>query len=243
MEPWQYNPAEDLDRSLRERLQHFPREPSLYMHSLRMMGGAMIRTWLYLYHRIAIHGKANLPRERAFVMVANHCSHLDALCLQAAIGFDKIHRVFPAAAKDYFFSSLTRSAFSATFVNALPFDRKVNSAQSLALCKALLEKPGNILILFPEGTRSKTGEVQSFKTGIARLIVGTAIPVVPCYLAGCHEAFGKGKAWPRPRPISLWIGKPMSFEGMGNSETAIKDICHEIFVQVKALRPERYPKN
>ena len=75
--------------------------------------------------------------------MGNHTSHLDAPCLLASLPLRRLHRTFPAAAADYFFSSLPRSAFSAVFINALPFDREVKGAESLTVCGRLLEDPGN----------------------------------------------------------------------------------------------------
>ena len=91
---------------------------------------------------------------------------------------------FPAAAADYFFSSLPRSAVSAILINALPFDRKARGARSLALCSALLQKDGNILILFPEGTRTTTGKMGRFRSGIGRLAAGKDLDILPCHLEG-----------------------------------------------------------
>ena len=65
----------------------------------------VLRGWLKFYHRLEITGRENLPKEGSFVMVANHASHLDTLCLLAAITLRKLHRAFPAAAQDYFLSA------------------------------------------------------------------------------------------------------------------------------------------
>ena len=69
----------------------------------------------------------------------------------------KLHRVFPAAAQDYFFVSVPQLAIAAVVVNALPFGRQKQIRQSLELCRELLANPGNVLILFPEGTRTVDG--------------------------------------------------------------------------------------
>src|SRR6185295_17345295 len=134
-----------------------------------------------------------LPREGSFIMVCNHASHLDALCLQSSLPLRKLHRAFPAAAQDYFFVSLPRAAVAAIFINAMPFARKVQMRQSLDLCRKLLANPGNILILFPEGTRSTTGELAEFRPGIGTLAAGVDVPVVPCALQGAFAAWPKGK--------------------------------------------------
>jgi 1-acyl-sn-glycerol-3-phosphate acyltransferase len=150
------------------------------------------------------------------VLVANHSSHLDAIALLSALPLHAIQKTYPAAAKDYFFTTMPKVAFSAIVVNAMPFDRKENPRESLDLCRHLLETPGHALILFPEGTRSATGELAPFKPGIGFLTAGTNIPVVPCYLAGAYRAWPKGAWIPRPRKLELRIGEPLVFADESN---------------------------
>ena len=92
----------------------------------------------------------------SYIIVANHTSHLDTLAILSALPLRKLHRVFPAAAKDFFFVSVPRTVLAAIVVNALPFDRQANVRQSLGLCRAVLDNPGNVLLIYPEGTRSTT---------------------------------------------------------------------------------------
>src|SRR5436190_4253481 len=155
---WQYEPAADLDQSLAERLRRFPREPDISVYALRSFGAIIMRAWLRTYLRLEITGAENLPKNESFVMVCNHSSHLDTLCLMAALPLKKLHRVFPAAAQDYFFVTVPRLCIAAVVVNALPFGRQAHIRQSLDLCRNLLANPGNILILFPEGTRTTNGQ-------------------------------------------------------------------------------------
>ncbi len=176
-------------------------------------------------------GTSRLPaaqKYRSFVLVANHSSHLDALCLLAALPLRKLHRAFPAAAADYFFESIPRTWFSAVIVNALPFARQVQIRQSLALCEHLLLNPGNVLILFPEGTRSMTGEVGRFKPGIGLLLAGRDLPVVPCYLDGAFRAFRKGQWVPRPRQITLRIGAPKNYSHVLPGKESACQIAEEL---------------
>ena len=107
MKRWQYESAPDLDQSLVERLRHFPRQPDMLVYGLRSVAAVIIRAWLRCYHRLEIIGRDHLPAEGSFVMVANHSSHLDTLCLLAALPLAKLHRAFPAAAADYFFKACT----------------------------------------------------------------------------------------------------------------------------------------
>jgi 1-acyl-sn-glycerol-3-phosphate acyltransferase len=211
MNEWQYQPSPDLEQSLLERLRHFPREPDMFVYGLRSLAALVIRGLLRVYHRFSVVGAGNLPTKGSFILVANHGSHLDALCLLSALPLRKLHRAFPAAAADYFFQSVPRTWIAAVVVNALPFAREVHIRQSLTLCGELLANPGNVLIIFPEGTRTKDGSLGKFKSGIGVLAAGREVPVIPCYLDGAFAAWPKGKFFPRPTRITLHIGPPKTY--------------------------------
>jgi 1-acyl-sn-glycerol-3-phosphate acyltransferase len=211
MRKWRYEPAQDLDQPMIERLRRCPREPDMSVYALRSLAALVLRAWLKFYHRFEVAGREQLPADGSFVMVANHSSHLDALCLLAALPLRKLHRAFPAAAQDYFFVSVPRIAVAAIVVNALPFARQVHIRQSLDLCRQLLANPGNILIIFPEGTRSTTGEIGGFKPGIGALLAGTNVPVLPCRIVGAFAAWPKGRLLPRPRKLRLVLGSPRTY--------------------------------
>ena len=223
MDEWRYQPTDDFDQAPIERLKNFPRHPDLFVYAARSLTNLVIRGLMRVWHRLEIVGRENLPDEGSFVMVANHGSHLDAPAMLAALPLGKIHRAFPAAASDYFFTNLSKLVFSAIVVNAMPFDRKENPRQSLALCRQLLDAPGHILILFPEGTRTLDGTLGKFKPGIGFLTAGTGTPVVPCYLDGAYRAWPKGKWIPRPRKLRVIVGEPLQFRDYApEKEDALK---------------------
>ena len=232
---WTYETAQDLNQPLIERLRHFPREPDLLVYGMRSFGALVIRAWLRSYHRLAINGREHLPLDRSFVLVANHSSHLDALCLLAALPIRKLHRAFPAAAADYFFESIPRVWLAAVMVNALPFARQVHIRQSLALCEQLLLNPGNILIIFPEGTRTPNGALGRFKPGIGALLAGHDVPVVPCYLHGAFHAWPKGQVLPRPSKIQMRIGPAKNFALLPPGKESALTIATELQASVQVL--------
>ena len=211
MEEWSYEPAPDLQATIAKRLRSFPRYPDMLIYAIRSVLHLALRLYLKVYHRFGITGRENIPPTGSFVMICNHASHLDALCLLSSLPFRRLHRTFPAAAADYFFSSLTRSLVSTVFVNGLPFDRFKKGEESLEMCRQLLAHPGNVLILFPEGTRSTDGNIERFRSGIGRLVAGTETPVVPCYLSGASSAWPKASVFPRPRSLHLQVGKSREY--------------------------------
>ena len=235
MEQWRYDPAADLDQALIERLRRVLCEPGLVACGVRALAAAALRGWLRLYHRLTVVGRQNLPADRSFVLIANHASHLDALCLLSALPIRRLHRAFPAAARDYFCVSGPRALLAAVFVNALPFERHCVPWQSLSTCAHLLQDPGTILILFPEGTRSGGSEPGEFKPGVALLAAGRDIPVVPCHLAGTHAALPKGAWCPRPKAVRLTIGAPRVYAHLPATKESARQICRELREAVMLL--------
>jgi 1-acyl-sn-glycerol-3-phosphate acyltransferase len=235
MKKWQYDSAQDLDQTMVERLRHFPREPDMLVYGLRSLVALIIRALLRVYCRFEIVGEEHLRSNRSFVLVANHSSHLDTVCLLSALPLRRLHRAFPAAAADYFFKSVPRTWIATVVANALPFARQNHVRQSLAICAELLANAGNVLIIFPEGTRSTNGAVQEFKPGIGALLAGRDIPVLPCYLEGAARAWPKGRRLPRPRKVRLIIGAPRNYVLLSPEKNASAAIAAELHEAVKQL--------
>ena len=238
MKRWQYEPAADLDQSLTERLRNFPRQPDMLVYGLRSLVALVIRGLLRTYCRFQIVGEEHLRNNRSFVLVANHSSHLDAVCLLAGLPLRRLHRAFPAAAADYFFKSVPRTWIATIIVNALPFARQTQIRHSLAICRELLANAGNVLIIFPEGTRSKSGEIQDFKPGIGALVAGRDVPVLPCYIDGAFRAWPKGKRIPRPHKVRLIIGAPRNYATTPSDRTGGAVVANELRAAIQQLALE-----
>jgi 1-acyl-sn-glycerol-3-phosphate acyltransferase len=237
MKQWYHDSVRAVDQVPIDRLRQFPREPDMLVYGLRSLGALIIRGLLHIYNHFEIIGHQNLRTNRSLVIVANHCSHIDTLCLLAALPLRKLHRAFPAAASDYFFQSIPRLWAAAVLVNALPFARQARVRQSLSLCRQLLAHPGTILIIFPEGTRSTTGEVGEFKSGIGALVAERDVAVAPCFVDGSFQAWPKGKRFPRPRKVRLIVGTPRNYRDRRRDKIDICAIAAELRDAVNKLRP------
>jgi 1-acyl-sn-glycerol-3-phosphate acyltransferase len=207
--------------------------------AVSMLRGAIqltMRGVFHSYNHLDIIGRENLPLETSFVMVCNHSSHLDAVCLLASLPLRRVNHAYPVAAADYFFSTPLRTMLSVIAVNGLPLDRH-HGSDGLDVCRQLLNAPGNVLIIFPEGTRSCSGEIGRFRSGVSRLVAGTTTPVVPCHLSGAFEAWPKGSRLPRPAALRLRIGKPRTFPDVSShNHAAIAAICSLLRDDVANLR-------
>lgn len=242
-EPWRYATAADLDASPIERLRRVPREPDMLLCALRWMTETLVRLWLRLYHRFSTTGVDRLPVSGSFIMVCNHASHLDALCLRAALPMRRLDRAFAAAAEDYFFTTPLGAIFAVLSANAVPFGRRRRVRTSLTGCSRLLAEDGVVLMIFPEGTRSKDGALGPFKPGVAMLALETGVPVVPCYLEGAAAAWPKGARWPRPRRVCLHIGPPLGWtaataQAPASHREALTRICNELRREIERLAVE-----
>jgi len=144
------------------------------------------------------------------VFTANHSSHLDSLVVLSALPSRLRDKTAVAAAEDYFFRRRIIGAFTAAVINGFPFAREGAIRPSLQRCANLLDDGWSVLI-FPEGTRSATGEMGEFKSGTGLLAVELGVPVVPIKLNGLHRVLPKGRTIPRPSKIEVKIGEPMYF--------------------------------
>jgi len=160
---------------------------------------------------------------------------LDAMCLLASLPLTRVHRAFPVAAADYFFATPLRSILSVIAVNGLPIDRH-HGRDDLEMCRELLSSPGQVLIIFPEGTRTCSGAIGRFRSGVARLAAGTDTPVIPCHLSGAFDAWPKGRDLPRPLPVHLRIGRPRTFAAVDPADHgAVSHVSSQLREDVVAL--------
>jgi 1-acyl-sn-glycerol-3-phosphate acyltransferase len=232
---WTYEPSPLLDRSLREQLSSFPREPDLAVSGLRWLGMLAMRAVLRLYFRVRIEGRERIPATGPFVLVANHSSHLDAVVLSCALPGRQWNHTYAAAAQDYFFRSVFRSLAAVVFVNAMPFDREQGSEKSLELCADVLHVARQGLIMFPEGTRSPDGRIGRFRSGVGRLLAGTPVPAVPAYIEGAHAAWPKGSVLPRPYRVRVRIGAPRAYPSVPRTREGAAEIAGDLEAAVRAL--------
>lgn len=238
MNEWKLQPARDLLLSGMARFRSPLREHGVVSSVLRLGWWSFVRLLLGLINRLEVRGGRHLPSDGPFVMVANHESHLDALVLASALPLSLRDKLFPLAAGDVFFETPALAAFAAHFLNALPVWRKNAGRHGLAdLRKRLLEENA-VYLLFPEGGRSRDGEIKPFKAGIGMLIAGTTVPVVPCYLDGPLEAFPPGSRLPRGHKVRLRIGPPRVFDGVGNDRAGWDVVTRTLEEDVKQLRAQ-----
>lgn len=236
MTGWDLRPARDHGLTPGERMRSMGRERGLGSLAVAEAWCALVRTYLRLAHRLRVTGRENLPPP-PFIVVANHASHLDALTIGAALPRALGRRAYALAAGDTFFTSLPAAAFAAYAVNALPVWRKKTTARDLDGMRRRLTEDAAILILFPEGTRTRTGAMARFQPGVGALVAGTPIPVVPCYLDGAFAAWPPTRRLPRPGPLTFTIGTPLRFTDTEPNRAGMTHVAAACEQAVRSLGP------
>lgn len=170
---------------------------------------ALLVLGLNLRHR------ERLPRRGPAIVAANHNSHLDILVLLSLFPLSVIDRVRPVAAADYFLRNRALAWFSTHILNILPLARDgvARGEDPLAGSAAALAR-GEILVVFPEGSRGDPEVLARFKGGVARLKERVPqAPVVPVFLHGLGKALPKGEIVLVPFFVDIFVGEAVAWTG------------------------------
>jgi len=167
------------------------------------------------YFDLELANPERLPHGSSYIIAANHASHLDSgaiiSALGAALGLREARKLHVLGARDYFFDSPVKSWFFSTFLNVVPIEREETSLSGLRMVQSILSQ-GEPILIFPEGTRSRTGQLQGFKPGLGLLARELNVPIVPAYIGGTREALPVGKLLPRPNKVKVLFGPSISME-------------------------------
>ncbi len=170
-----------------------------------------VRIYFKYRHNLIISGYNPLGERQPFIIIANHSSHLDTLLLFSCFPFCKINNIRAVAALDYFFAHTITKVLGHLFCNIIPINRKSADFIAFSMCDRILRSGGSI-ILFPEGTRTRDGNMGDFKPGLGILIKKTKVSVLPAYIRGTYRCLDYRRTLPRSGPIHVRFGEPISLE-------------------------------
>ncbi|AEN08577.1 MULTISPECIES: lysophospholipid acyltransferase family protein [unclassified Streptomyces] len=198
---------------------------------------------LRLAFRPRIEGLEHVPDDGAAIVAGNHLSFSDHFLMPAILR----RRITFLAKAEYFTGPGIKGKLTAAFfhsIGQIPVDRSGRNAGQAAIREGLgvLEK-GELLGIYPEGTRSHDGRLYKGKVGVAVMAIKAGVPVVPCAMVGTFEIQPPGKVVPRIRRVTIRFGKPLDFSryaGMEDQKAAVRAVTDEIMYAVLGLSGQEY---
>jgi 1-acyl-sn-glycerol-3-phosphate acyltransferase len=203
------------------------------------LGWSCFRAMFAVYFRWSVFNPERVPQTGGVILASNHASFLDPPLVGSGL-----HRDINYLARESLFRFPGIGALLRSW-NSVPVDRDGGGASGLReILTRLLA--GGAIILFPEGTRTPDGKLQSARSGIGLTVIKSDVPVIPVRTFGTFEAFGRNHKFPRPHRIVVKYGEPMRFEKLrAEAKTCDKvrlkkiyqDVADEIMAAIAKLEP------
>ena len=198
---------------------------------------------LKLLFRPWVKGLDNIPPDGPAVLVSNHLSFSDSIFLPVMVP----RPVIFLAKSEYFTGKGIKGRLTAQFFklsNQLPMDRSGGAASSSSLSAGMsILAEGGLLGIYPEGTRSPDGRLYRGKTGVAKLVLATGVPVIPVAMIGTDKVQPIGRKIPNIRRIGIIIGEPLDFsryDGLADDRFVQRSVTDEIMYELMRLSGQEY---
>lgn len=193
------------------------------------IGRFVALVYLKLFFKIKVQGLTNIPKRKPFILCSNHINWMDPLTIGTTLPASyRIHFM----AKQEIFQNFITSLF---FRKLGAFPVKRDNADLIAIKTAYqLLNDGQVLGLFPEGSRSKTGKLQKAYHGAALIAVRSGVPLVPIAISGPYRLF---------KPVNLYIGEPfvlppLVYDNREEKKKHLEEMSETIMFKIKELLPE-----
>ncbi|MET8111050.1 lysophospholipid acyltransferase family protein [Streptomyces prasinus] len=198
---------------------------------------------LRLVFRPRIEGLEHVPSSGAAIVAGNHLSFSDHFLMPAILK----RRITFLAKAEYFTGPGIKGRLTAFFFHSagqIPVDRSGKDAGGAAIREGLgVLGEGELLGIYPEGTRSHDGRLYKGKVGVAVMALKAGVPVIPCAMIGTFEAQPPGKVVPHIHPVVIRFGEPLDFsryEGMEEERAVLRAITDEIMYAILKLSGQEY---
>jgi 1-acyl-sn-glycerol-3-phosphate acyltransferase len=174
-----------------------------------------------------VEGREHIPPHGAFIFASNHASNLDPPVLALASPRPLTFLAKVELFHKPIFSRLIRS------LGAFPIVRGSRDSKAMVTAVEFLKR-GHCLVVFPEGTRTRTGRMGRIRSGVAVLAVKAGVPIVPAYIEGTFAAWPKGGKL-RRAPVRVRIGAPISPAGVADEMKGYSEIVKRLDASLKTL--------
>ncbi|MDJ0462422.1 lysophospholipid acyltransferase family protein [Streptomyces sp. H27-C3] len=212
----------------------------MFYHLLKYV---LLGPLLRLLFRPSIEGLDHIPEDGAAIVAGNHLSFSDHFLMPAIIK----RRITFLAKAEYFTGPGLKGRLTAAFFRSagqIPVDRSGKEAGKNAIREGLgVLRKGELLGIYPEGTRSHDGRLYKGKVGVAAMAIKGQVPVVPCAMVGTFEIQPPGQKVPRVKRVTVRFGEPMDFSryaGMENEKAALRAVTDEIMYAILGLSGQEY---
>ena len=210
-----------------------------YWFMKNLIAGPILKT----VFRPWVTGVENIPRTGGLILASNHLSFIDSVFLPLVID----RRIYFLAKSDYFTGRGIKGFFTKAFFNGtgmLPIDRSGGKASEASLNTGLrVLAQGEVLGIYPEGTRSPDGKMYRGRTGVARMILEGHVPVIPVAMIDTEKVMPIGTKIPKVRRIGIVFGEPLDFsrfEGMESDRFILRSVTDEIMYELSRISGQEY---
>ena len=188
-------------------------------------------------------GLENIPKEGGVILASNHLSFIDSVFVPLVVP----RRVAFLAKSEYFTGTGLKGWATRQFLTAagqLPIDRSGGKASGDSLNTGLrVLGAGDVLGIYPEGTRSPDAKLYRGRTGVARMVLEAGVPIIPVAMIDTEKAMPTGTRIPSVRRIGIIIGEPLDFtrfEGMEGDRFVLRSVTDELMYELRRLSAQEY---
>lgn len=209
------------------------------MSTLYAVGKVVVSPAVRVLWRPNVSGRDNIPRRGPAILAGNHLAVIDSVILPAVLS----RNVYFMAKDQYFIGTGLRGALVRNIMyglNQIPVDRSGGRKSLMALDSALpVLRDGNLLGIYPEGTRSPDGRLYRGRPGVAKLALDAPAPIIPIGLIGTDKIQPIGTRIPRVgRSVEIRIGEPLDLDpwrGGDVDSRGLRELTHRLMAAIARL--------
>lgn len=192
----------DWSKLLKDDTNHLKLPTASWTH---IVFEGMFRCFFKAYNRLSVKGTENIPVKGQFILAPNHQSYMDAPIAMAGIPASVMNDCYFYATEEHVNNGFLR--FMAHRHNIIIMERKNLKNSILKLAEVL--KQGKNIVIFPEGSRTRSGRLSAFKKTFAILAKELNVPVLPVCIDGAYDAMPRGQHYISPKKITVTYLKPV----------------------------------